>query len=209
MSGRTSDSTGPDEPVEPSGRPASANGEAADPRGFSRATGVVFQTVGLVLAVGGCCLWSLSGKYQTPLPGAVPVRTLGDWVTKAQPAQLCSAVAIAASFAAGLAFVALGMGLSSERRWSGRWAMVASGLLFAVWLVELLLFALWARSIVGAVVAFVLLAVAAGLFLLAGGAARELRLHPPPADMNVVPSDFEALLHKARQLPSENGRKDD
>ena len=39
---------------------------APSPLAFATATGFVFQIVGLILALGGCCLWSLSGKFESP-----------------------------------------------------------------------------------------------------------------------------------------------
>jgi len=174
---------------------------ARDERSFSRACGVVFQAAGLVLAIGGCCLWSASGLFQPSLATSQPASTAVGLLHQAPPAQVCAAVGIAATFTAGMAFFAVGMGLHSEKRWSGVGAMIASGLLALFWLVELLLFVVWARSVAGTLVALILLILAVTLFLLAGAAAGELKLHPPPVDLNVVPPDFDLAYRSRPPLP--------
>jgi hypothetical protein len=177
-------------------------GEASlEGRALSRSVGIVFQVTGVVLAIGGCCLWSLSGKIQPEIDAERGPDSLAQWIAKAPPGQVCAAIGIAASFLAGMAFLAVGMGLTAERRYSGRAAMIGSGAFTVVWLVETGALAVVAGSVAGTLLAIILAALGMGLFLLAGAAARDLKLHPPPPDLHKAPADYVDPLARRRGLP--------
>lgn len=179
--------------------------ESLDVRALSRSVGVVFQLTGVVLAIGGCCLWSLSGVIQTEISAERGPDSLAEWIAKAPPGQVCAAIGIATSFLAGMAFLAAGMGLTAERRYSGRAAMIGSGAFTVVWLFETGVLAIVAKSITGTLVAIILAALGVGLFLLAGAAARDLKLHPPPPDLHKAPADYVDPLARRRRESPEDG----
>ncbi len=165
------------------------------PLAFVTATGFVFQIVGLILAFGGCCLWSLSGKFEAPQ--ATPVDEMADYVAStAVQLNTTSMVGLVVTFVAGIGLLATGMGLQGEHPSSGRTAMAVSGALAVAWWACAIAFGVIGGAY-GRLLLAVLLAVGATLlFLLAGNSARLLRLHPPPADRSVVTDEF---LEEQRQ----------
>lgn len=178
--------------------------ESLEVRALSRSIGIVFQTAGLVLAIGGCCLWSVSGSIQPALTDEQRPETLAEWFSQSPPGQVCFAIGIFASFLAGMAFLAVGMGMTAEKRYSGRAAMIASAVFAIVWLGEIVALAVMAKSIIGTVLAVILAGLGAGLFLLAGAAARDLSLHPPPPDLHKAPPDYVDPLARKRVLPGDD-----
>src|SRR5262249_32252694 len=149
-----------------------------DPRTFVRGTGFVLQVAGFILLFGGCCIGSLSGWIQPEQPQAAV--TTGEWFKKSPPGFVLAAGETALTGAAGLALVAFGLGLQHERRGSGRGAVAATACLAGVWWTGLVLAVILSPA-VGRILINLVFAIAfTVLFLLAGAANREFRLHPPP-----------------------------
>lgn len=175
-------------PADPDARPADVSSDGPHPRAFVTATGFIFQIAGLVLAGGGCCLWSASGCLQRER--AVPITSVMDYFRSDARGATIGMIAVTGSFVAGLGLLAAGIGLQGERPAAGRWAVAVTALLALLWWgsgVALLFVAaeLWQLGL-----AALLAAISTVLFLLAGNSARILRLHPPPPNHNVVTDEF-------------------
>ena len=172
--------------------------QQSNPRAFVTATGFIFQAAGLVLAFGGCCMWSFAGKLQTQTD-----QPIEQWADYWQPSNLPASVAmidVAFTFISGLGLMAVGVGLQGERPGSGRWALVLTAGLFLIWALSLATFLLTSAGWTSVLVALLFVAGSFVLFLLAGYSQTILRLHPPPQDYNVVD---EAFLEQYRRRPPE------
>src|SRR5690606_37269051 len=170
------------------------------PRGFVRASGIVFQAAGGILLLSGCCIGSLSGlllRAQDILP-----LTAREWFLDSPPGQVLTALNVVFSAGAGLALLVFGLGLQHERRGSATGALITAATLALLWWLTLLAAIIWAPSVVRILVALLLVLLATALFLLAGAARRENRLHPPPPDEPVIPEFLEQF--KRRRHPVEH-----
>lgn len=174
-----------------------------DPRTFVRGSGLILQVVGLVLVLGGCLIGSLSGVLQTQQ--ARPAMTAREWFV-GSPAQVLTALDILLSTAAGLALLTFGLGMQHERRRAAVGAMIAAGGLAVVWWASTLAALLLAPSALRVAVNALFALAATVLFLLAGAAHREARLHPPPPDEPVTP---EFLAEIERQRRHRSGASED
>jgi len=155
-----------------------------DARAFTRGTGFIFQIVGFAMMLGGCCLGMLIGYLQGEQEHAPA--NIGEWVRQSPPGQLLTAINIIISGVAGLALMVFGVGLQQERRRSGIGAVICSGLLaLGLWATTVAA-AVWTHSVIRVLIGLVLAGAASFLLFLAIGAARELRLYPPPPDEPVT-----------------------
>jgi hypothetical protein len=177
--------------------PADLQPVRSSPRDFAIHTGYAFQTVGSVLLLGSCCIWSLSGRWITKVD-----RPTAHWTDHLQGDRLPAAVltiAIAASLIGGAGLIGVGIGLHGERPGSGRAAMVVTGAMAIIYgCCAVTLF--WAKAIGGAVISAGFAVFATLLLLLAAGSASVLRRFPPPPDQNRVTDDILRQLSR-RQDP--------
>lgn len=159
-----------------------------NPRAFVTATGFVFQIVGLLFASCGCVLWSLSGFFQPE--AAQPIETAADYFKADTLARGIGLIDFAVTFVGGIGLLAAGLGMQSERRDSGAWAVVVCTVLAVAWWASLVGYLIAEASWWMPGVALVLACACSVLFLLAGNSARILRQHPPPRDLNIVSDEF-------------------
>jgi hypothetical protein len=185
----------PDDPHEPPPFPDPAS------RSLARGSGYVFQAVGLALLLGGCCLGPLVGYFQGEQD--LDPHTFVDWLRYSPPGQLLTGINIIVSAMTGLALVVFGLGLHQERRGSGTGALIAAGALALNWWVTAIAAVLYAPSILRIAVSLLLAIGATLLFLLAGAARRELKLHPPPPDEPVT-EEFLKQLERRRHRVEED-----
>ena len=151
-------------------------------RSFCRATGLVYQTLGIVLALGTCC-WlpftSCSDEGPRPINAA---QAVSDTLWDAPLDQIWATLGVALSFVSGLALVTVGLGLQHERRSAARVAMAMTalvGLFYWCYLgFAIYLFPAAGRIVIVSVMALMW----TGCFLLAGASAGELKRHPPPKE---------------------------
>jgi lysylphosphatidylglycerol synthetase-like protein (DUF2156 family) len=156
----------------------------ADPRAPVRGIGFLFQTVGLILLLGGCLIGGFSGLIQGE-QDYLPL-TAGEWFRQSPPGQLLAAINIVVTGVAGLALLVFGLGLHQERRTSGIGAVITTAILALTWWATTVAAILLAPS-APRIVLYVLFAGAATiLLLLAIRAARLLRRYPPPPDPEVT-----------------------
>ncbi|HUN82626.1 MAG TPA: hypothetical protein VMV81_14065 [Phycisphaerae bacterium] len=154
---------------------------ADNPRAFVHATGLVYQVVGFVLALGTCCWWSFAdhgGPELIQMQGARRVNVLDE---TPPAARTWAMLATCVSLIGGLALTALGIGFQHELSRSGRpakWTTGAIAAFFAAYLIMAAMgFPAWGRIIT----ATGMLALWTVMFLLAGVSAETLRAHPPPS----------------------------
>jgi hypothetical protein len=149
-------------------------------RPFCQATGLICQGVGLLLALGGCCTWSLAGVSDLPAaPASAPATDILTILQAAPAAAVWAMLARCINLVAGLLLLTLGMGLQHDRLVTGRSLLWLTGVaaLFhwvhafaAAWR-----FPGWAVLMTVGALAIVW----TGLFLLAGASSEELRKNPP------------------------------
>jgi len=175
-------------------------------RSLARGSGYVFQAVGLVLLLSGCCLGPLVGYFQGEQD--VAPRTFVEWFRDSPPGQLLTGINIIVTGLAGLALMVFGLGLHQERRGSGTGALIATGALALNWWATAVAAILYAPSILRIGVSLLLAIAATLLFLLAGAARRELKLHPPPPDEPVT-EEFLKQLERRRHRTEEDDSSDD
>ncbi|MCK6457735.1 MAG: hypothetical protein L6Q92_14540 [Phycisphaerae bacterium] len=174
----------------------------AEPRALTRATGLIFQVVGVVLTLGGCCFWSFSGIAQSKQP-IEAARTIVDvWrAGGAEPIWAMGGVCV--TFVGGLALAACGLGLQAERPRAGRIATIvaAAGAIF--WLAcgawTLAAEFAWGRCLLAALMALLWCV----CFVLGLVSADELRRCPPPDDLGVAPPDLRLDRVTDREMPSD------
>ena len=181
----------------PPTRQASDVLSAPPPRALARGAGYVFQVIGMVLLLGGCCVGPLVGYIQGEMD--VAPRSTAEWLHNSPPGQLLTAVNIVVSGVSGLGLLVFGLGLHQERRGSGTGAMAVTGVLALTWWGTVIAAIFWAPSVLR--IGFNLLLAIAGtaLFLLAGAARLEMKQHPPPPDEPVTEEflkQFERRKHR-------------
>lgn len=167
------------------------------PRAFAQGTGVMLQTVGMILFLSGCCVCSGIGVVNNPLLPNQVARLLQDnpdLIAQTanplhNPARFGVMAMVMFSTVGGLALAVTGLGLQTDQPHGG-WAstLAAAGLSIALLLAGYFLWsgrAPWPMKIwhlLLNLLAFVLTA-----FCLA--AWRQVRAHPPPRGFHVVRAD--------------------
>lgn len=152
----------------------------ASPRAFCHATGFIFQSVGFLLTISTCCLWSLASWWQDELRSVEIGRIVPELTKDATPAQAWAMVAVVLTFVAGMGLLVVGLGLQHDRRGAGRSAVWLSALV-ALFFWCYLGFAIFQFPAVGRVLIVGIMAVLWTIcFLLAGASAEQLKKFPPP-----------------------------
>lgn len=151
-----------------------------NPHAICQATGYIYQGVGLFLALGSCCWWSLSGRFQEEVrPGDKPPASV-DPLADAPAHLVWTMLGTTATFAGGLALAALGLGLQHLRPASGAWAKrltLAVALFFWVYFIAAV--SVLPATVMGIIVPGLMALTWTALFLLAGASVETLRRHPP------------------------------
>jgi hypothetical protein len=193
----------PSPPTDPPSPP-----QPPPPRAFTQGVGTVYQFVGVslfVLSMLVCCGSSLVSKnvaerpdlmavgWALPLPG-------GPFFYSAQRAITISLL-LAVFF--GIALAGLGLGLQAQSRRAPSGAVLVAGFATLFWAAQAVFFAQTLGSVPLAA-GTALLAIAFGILAaFAVAAAREMRLHPPPPDHEVLPADYKVPYSHLHQDPPE------
>jgi len=174
------------------------------PRAFAQGTGLVLQSVGLVLFLSTCCVCGFAGQwdpvpshgqilegYRHAPPQSWSLGNLAEHPSRAGMMLMAMFMTIG-----GLAMLVFGLGMQSLKRGAALGALVtvtASLVIVAVAGVGL-----WVGG--GAWVArawhAVVLLVTIGLLPLTAVAWKQMRSNPPPADLYVLPADFDEAAYK-------------
>lgn len=174
------------------------------PRAFAQGTGLVLQAVGAVLFLTTCCVCSLSGQWETVLSrGEILESQQDDQALNWSAADLIdrpgqAAMMLMAMFmtVGGLAMLAFGLGMQSEKRHSALGAVLtilaADGVLIVaavgLWAGETHWLArLWHAAMMLTVLLLTPMTIVA---------YRQMRADPPPEDLYVVPEDFDIDAYK-------------
>jgi hypothetical protein len=169
------------------------------PRAFAQGTGVFLQIVGMTLFLTTCCVCSSSGLWDPPMSKDETQEKLDqkqDPVITARrlfadPATAGLSLMVVFSTIGGLALAVFGLGLQSDKP-RAAWAAVATA---AVWLAILIGAGacLWigGATVVAKVWNALLLLVATIMLGFTVAALRQVRQHPPPPGLEILPPDFE------------------
>ncbi len=182
----TRSSSSPGEPTR-AASDGSQREAATSPRAFAIGTGYLFQSVGIIFLLGGCCSWALIGYLveQATVPSA---HWTGYFLTERMPAAVLT-VCLAVTVIGGVGLVGVGIGLQGEQRGSGRAAVMLCCCMALVYWGATTLLAIgtdsWSYTLTAA--AFGVVSIL--LLLLASRSASVLRRFPPPLDQHVVTDD--------------------
>jgi len=166
------------------------------PRAFAQGTGVMLQTVGMVLFLSSCLICSLSSWWH-PMQDRGEVieqvrtgqTTGGNFLRdiRDRPVEAGYAMTVIFSTVGGLGLAVFGLGLQAERRRAGIAAMVTATILMVILILAGAL--LWrggagwpARILHG-----VLTTTVAIVTMFTWYAMRQVLADPPPVDIDVVP----------------------
>ncbi len=173
--------------------------EPQPPRAFAQGVGVLLQTVGMVLFLSTCCVCSVAGAWdptmdraevlnliQTDQPVGVTLLGLLD-----QPGRAGVMLTVMFTTVGGLAMAGFGLGLQAQKPKSGWGAFVTNVLMLSVLIVAGV--GLWVgqASWVARVWHALLTVLVAVLTGFAWVALKQMIANPPPADIEVLPKDFE------------------
>lgn len=133
------------QPVDPNhahgrvSKPADPLTQPPPPRAFAQGTGVVLQTVGVILFLSSCCICSVAGAWEPLLSRPEVLERLvsdppigvevGDLIH--HPAKAGVMLMVVFSTAGGLAWVGFGLGLQAEKPRSA-WAAFGTSVLMLV-----------------------------------------------------------------------------
>jgi hypothetical protein len=180
------------------------------PRAFTQGVGTVFQFAGVLLFLAAMFVCCGSGLYYKAAAERRDLMGVG-WRLPSQSAQdppVYSAqqaitLSVTCGVFFGLALAGIGLGLQAQNRAAPRGAVLVTAVGVVFWLVQFVFVVQILHSIVLALLAFVLLAIFAGLFALAAGAAREMRRTPPPPGHELLPADYKVPYSHMHQDPPE------
>ncbi len=170
------------------------------PRAFAQGTGIYLQVVGVLLFLTTCCVCS-SAVFWDPVDTAgemeqkvtvekqQPIPTLQTMFK--DPATAGFSIMIAFSTVGGLAMAVFGLGLQADKPKAAAGAMVS----VVVWALVLIGagVGLWiGDGSIGARLWHLLMMAIALLSLgFTAAAFKQVRKHPPPTEMEVLPADWE------------------
>lgn len=168
------------------------------PRAFAQGTGVVLQTVGMVLFLSTCCVCSTSFLWDPVLPPAeaieqaarrrAPEQGAGWRLSRlvADPGRTSLMLVVMSMTIGGLALASLGLGLQADRRHAAAGAVACVLVLIVV--LALAAPGLWRHGGWPARIWHAILFLAMAVLLpMVAAALRQVRRHPPPTDVDVVP----------------------
>jgi len=190
--------------------PLNTSDAAPPPRAFAQGTGILLQTIGIMLALSSSCLWSLAGKWDKTLDrGQVyqqmhQGQTIGVSITHLfdDPGRAGFMLTVVFTTIGGLAIAAFGLGLQSDKPRSAWGATISAGLLTIVlmgagvglWMgTTSIIMRLWNALLVGVVLI---------LFGFAVAALKQVLADPPPRGLHPVPPGFDVRDVLAGEKPS-------
>lgn len=190
-----------DEPREPEAAAVeSTETVETPPRAFAQGTGLMLQFVGVMLFLTTCCVCSsawvwdpifTSGEMEKQVTedGTQPIPTLSTMFQ--DPATAGFSLMVAFSTVGGLAMAVFGLGLQADKPRSAVGALVT----VCLWVLVLLGtgICLWIGdgSIAARLWNFLMFVGACVLVGFVVAALKQVRENPPPAGMDILPSDWE------------------
>lgn len=178
------------------------------PRAFAQGVGVLLQTVGVILALSGCCICSTAGLWDQQAGGqnlvAQPDQLTGISIDRLlkEPARTGMMLTVVFSTIGGLAMAGFGLGLQSQTPRSAWGALASVVLLLAILIVAgiglwvgqgTIANRLWHTGLT------VLILTLVGFTI---SALREVIAHPPPPGLRNLPPGFDVRDVLAGEKPS-------
>ena len=186
----------------------SRGGSDAPPRAFAQGTGVLLQTVGVILFLSSCCVCSLTGLWD---PARSPSEVLphgqtfvaDDQQTRLRdliehPGKTGFMLTVMGTTIGGLAMAVFGLGLQSEKPRAAWGALTTTVCLTLVLIVAGI--GLWVghASIVVSLWHFLLVIVTLVLVGFCVGAMKQVLANPPPHEFNVLPEEEGSKMRDQR-----------
>lgn len=182
----------------PSDQPAtpnSAHAGEAPPRAFAQGTGILLQTVGVLLFLSSCCIFSLTGIWSPVQPDPQTIESIRTNTTPEpglrgklrEPAAAGYMVTALATSAGGLALAVFGLGLQADRRRASAGAAFSSVTMTLLLLVAGALLWIGGAGVIAKLWNLALLAIAGLLVAFSIAAQRNVRANPPPPNVDIVP----------------------
>lgn len=165
------------------------------PRAFAQGTGVVLQTVGILLFLTNCCAFTLTGLWDKVISRTDVIeridagRPLGMSLERMfeNPAKAGYMLTVMSSTVGGLAMAVLGLGMQADRRRAAAGALASVAATSAVMLAAGVLLwvgsASWGARGWNAVLVLILLTCVGFTW----HALREIHAAPPPLNIDIVP----------------------
>jgi hypothetical protein len=122
---------------------------------------------------------------------------------KIYSAQRAVAISIPAGVFFGMALAGVGLGLQAQHRRAPLWAVGVTTLAAAFFAFNLIFAAIGMKSFVFSLIAGGLTIFFVVLLLFSIGALRDMRAHPPPADLEILPLDYKVPYSHLHQDPPE------
>ena len=179
------------------------------PRAFTQGVGTVFQFAGVMLflgMMGVCCLSSLLSSEVASRADRMQI----GWHFPGDPADAptysyARAMTLSVAFGVffGMAMAGVGLGLQAQRKASPWVGVVVTGFGTIFWIAQMV-FAIHPLGSVWLTLLALLFAVFfGGMLSLAIGALKEMLRTPPPADHEILPSDYKVPYSHMHQDPPE------
>ena len=170
---------------------------ATPPRAFAQGTGVLLQTVGMILFFCSCCICTFTPMWDKPMESPVEIdKTIREnqpagyslRASLSSPAKAGYAFTIAFSTLGGLAMAGFGLGMQADRGRSALGALATTATVEAVLLGAGV--ALWAGGapLPAKLLNLLLLLFYGVLIAFCVVAYRQIRAAPPPENIDVVPA---------------------
>lgn len=181
---------------------------APPPRAFAQGVGVLLQTVGVILALSGCCICSTAGLWDQQEGGqnlmVQPDQLAGIAIDRLleKPARAGMMLTVVFSTIGGLAMAGFGLGMQSQTPRSAWGALASVILLLAILIVAGI--GLWVGQ--GTIANRLWHAGLTVLVLTLAGftisALRQVIAHPPPPGLRDLPPGFDVRDVLAGEKPS-------
>ncbi|MAG16933.1 MAG: hypothetical protein CMJ21_02575 [Phycisphaerae bacterium] len=191
------------QPNTPQPAPNDSGTTTPSPRAFAQGTGIVLQTVGVILFLSTCCVCTSAGLWDPAvMPGTIdfsandtdgPTR-LAD--LRSDPGKVGLMLTVVSMTVGGLALAVFGLGLQSDKPRASCGATVTVIVLVIVLIAAGV--ALWRgeSSITVRVWHAVLTAITALLVPFVLTSLKQVSMHPPPSELDVLPPDFDVDAFK-------------
>lgn len=182
-----------------------ASQQQPPPRAFAQGVGTIFQWTGVTLFLASlfvCCgsaLLSRDTATQSDL-SQIGWKLGSDRILYS--AQRALTVSLPSAVFFGMALAGVGLGLQAQNRRSPTIAVAVTALASAFWLIQTVFFAT-TLSMSLMFVSSLLLVVFGALLMLSIAARRDMRAHPPPPGIELLPKDYKIPYSHMHQDPPE------
>lgn len=175
------------------------------PRAFAQGVGTVFQFTGVSLFLISFFVCCGSGLLSRDTATQSDLNQIG-WKLGADrivySAQRALAISLPCAVFFGMALAGVGLGLQAQNRRAAPLGVLLTGTAAGFWLVQTIFFlsiSSWGLLLLSLLMSLIF----SGLLLLAIAAQRDMLANPPPAGMEVLPTDYKVPYSHMHQDPPE------